>query len=155
VGFDNHPPSIEHAPRAAATAGLDEDRVRFEVAPATSYPVVVGGYDLIAFFDCLHDMGDPPGAIRHAADSLASDGTVLLVEPMAGERIEDNLNEVGQVYSGASVLLCAPHALAEGGQALGTIVTEPRLREVATAGGLSRFRRATQTPFNRVFEARI
>jgi hypothetical protein len=101
---------------------LDEDRVRFEVAPATSYPVVVGGYD------CLHDMGDPPGAIRHAADSLASDGTVLLVEPMAGERIEDNLNPVGQVYSGASVLLCIPHALAEGGQALGTIVTEQRLR---------------------------
>ena len=153
-GFDSHAPSIEHARHAAAAAGLGEDRVRFEVAPAVGYPTVVGGYDLIALFDCLHDMGDPVGAIRHAADTLASDGTVLLVEPMAGERIEDNLNPVGQVYSGASVLICTPHALAESGRALGTIASDTALRDVITAGGLSRFRRATETPFNRVFEAR-
>jgi SAM-dependent methyltransferase len=153
VGFDNHAPSIERARQAAVEAGLT-DRLSFEVASATEYPAPLSGYDLIAFFDCLHDMGDPQGAIRHAANSLAEDGTVLLVEPMAGERTEDNFNPVGQVYSGASVLLCTPHALAEGGQAPGTIATERRLREVVAAGGLSRLRRATQTPFNRVFEAR-
>jgi SAM-dependent methyltransferase len=154
VGFDSHAPSIDHARQAAAAAGLSEERVSFQVAPATAHPSVVGGYDLIAFFDCLHDMGDPVGAIRHAADTLASDGTVLLVEPMAGDQIEDNLNPVGQVYSGASVLICTPHALAESGNALGTIATDATIRDVVVTGGLSRFRRATETPFNRVFEAR-
>jgi hypothetical protein len=98
-------------------------------------------------------MGDPVGAIRHTASTLTERRTVP-VEPMAGERVEDNLNPVGRVYAGASVLICTPHALAEGGAGLGTIATEAALREVVTAGGLSRFRRATETPFNRVFEAR-
>jgi SAM-dependent methyltransferase len=154
VGFDSHEPSILRARQAASEAGLSE-RAHFEVAAATSYPGRAGGYDLVAFFDCLHDMGDPVGALRHAAGTLADEGTVLVVEPMAGERVEDNLNPVGRVYSGASVLLCTPHAVAEGGEALGTIATEAALRDVATAAGLSRFRRATQTPFNRVFEARL
>jgi SAM-dependent methyltransferase len=135
------------------TAGLAE-RVTFEVAGADAYPAPLGRYDLVAFFDSLHDMGDPVGAIRHAASTLTEDGTVLLVEPMAGEQVEDNLNPVGRVYAAASVLICTPHAVAEGGTALGTIATEAALREVVNAGGLSRFRRATETPFNRVFEAR-
>jgi SAM-dependent methyltransferase len=153
VGFDNHEGSILRARQTASEAGLD-DRVSFEVAGADTYPAPTSGYHLVAFFDCLHDMGDPVGAIRHAAKSLAEDGTVLLVEPMAGERDEDNFNPVGRVFAGASVLVCTPHAVAEGGAALGTIATEAALREVVTAGGLSRFRRATETPFNRVFEAR-
>jgi SAM-dependent methyltransferase len=153
VGFDNHEPSILHAQHAAVEAGLS-DRVRFEVAGADAYPAAPNGYDLIAFFDCLHDMGDPVGAMRHAARSLAEDGTVLVVEPMAGERIEDNLNPVGRIYAGGSVLICTPHALAEGGTALGTIASDAALREVAAAGGLANFRRATETPFNRVFQVR-
>jgi hypothetical protein len=99
-------------------------------------------------------MGDPVGAIRHAARSLAEDGTLLVVEPMAGERLEDNLNPVGRIYAGASVLVCTPHALAEGATALGTIASDTALQEVATAGSLANFRRATETPFNRVFEGR-
>jgi SAM-dependent methyltransferase len=153
IGFDNHEPSILHARQSAIDAGLG-DRVRFEVAAADAYPITPNGYDLIAFFDCLHDMGNPVSAMRHAARTLAEDGTVLVVEPMAGERIDDNLNPVGRVYAGASVLVCTPHALAEGGAALGTIASDSALREVASAGGLANFRRATETPFNRVFEAR-
>jgi len=153
IGFDNHEASILRARQAAADAGMAE-RVTFEVAGADAYPAPLGRYDLVAFFDSLHDMGDPVAAIRHAASTLTEDGTVLLVEPMAGERVEDNLNPVGRVFAGASVLICTPHAIAEGGTALGTIATEAALREVVIAGGLSRFRRATETPFNRVFEAR-
>jgi SAM-dependent methyltransferase len=153
VGFDNHEPSILHARNAAMEAGLS-DRVRFEVAGADAYPTTPNGYDFIAFFDCLHDMGDAVAAMRHAARTLAEDGTVLVVEPMAGERIEDNLNPVARVYAGASVLVCTPHALAEGGTPLGTLATDAALREVAAAGGLATFRRATETPFNRVFEIR-
>jgi SAM-dependent methyltransferase len=153
IGFDNHEPSILRARHTAIEAGLN-DRVSFEVAGADAYPAAPNGYDLIAFFDCLHDMGDPVGAMRHAARTLAEDGTVLIVEPMAGDRIEDNLNPVGRIYAGASVLVCTPHAVAEGGNALGTIATDAALREVAIAGGLTHFRRATETPFNRVFEAR-
>jgi hypothetical protein len=99
-------------------------------------------------------MGDPVGALRHAAQTLAADGTVLLVEPMAAEDVQGNLNPVGRVYSGASVLTCTPNAIASGGNALGTLATEARLRAVASEAGLSRFRRAAETPFNRVFEAR-
>jgi SAM-dependent methyltransferase len=153
VGFDNHAPSIARAREAAQAAGLAE-RVTFEVAPADAYPTEESGYDLIAFFDSLHDMGDPVGALHHAAQTLASDGTVLLVEPMAAEDVQGNLNPVGRVYSGASVLTCTPNAIASGGNALGTLATEARLRAVASEAGLSRFRRAAETPFNRVFEAR-
>jgi SAM-dependent methyltransferase len=153
VGFDNHEPSILRARLAAEQAGVS-DRVTFEVAAAYAYPAVLNGFDLIAFFDCLHDMGNPVAALRHAARTLAEDGTVLVVEPTAGERIEDNFNPVGRINTGVSVLICTPHALAEGGEALGTIATETALREMAAAAGLSHFRRATQTTFNRVFEAR-
>ena len=107
VGFDNHEASILRARQAAADAGLN-DRVTFEVAGANAYPAPLSGYELVAFFDCLHDMGDPVGAIRHAASALTEDGTLLLVEPMAGERVEDNLNPVGRVYAGVSVLICTP-----------------------------------------------
>jgi SAM-dependent methyltransferase len=149
-GFDSHAPSIHHAQEAAAEAGVTE-RVTFAVADATQIPGM--DYDLIAFFDCLHDMGDPIGAMRRAREVVAPNGTVLIVEPMAGERVEENLNPIGRVFSGASVLCCMPNSLASGGPALGTIAPESQLREVAERGGFTRFRRATETPFNRIFEA--
>jgi 2-polyprenyl-3-methyl-5-hydroxy-6-metoxy-1,4-benzoquinol methylase len=150
-GFDNHAPSIDQARQAAEDAGV-ADRVTFEVASAQDYPG--NGYDLIAFFDCLHDMGDPIGAIRHTRQALGPTGTVMIVEPMAGERVENNFNPVGRVYSAASVLICTPNAIASGDTHLGTIASDQALREVVLAGGLSHFRRATETPFNRIFEAR-
>ncbi len=150
-GFDNHAPSIGHARRSADEAGLFT-QVTFEVSPAVSFPG--HRYDLIAFFDCLHDMGDPLGALRHAHEALAAEGTVLLVEPQAGEKVEENLNPVGRVFSGASVLCCAPNAIASGNVVLGTIATEADFRKLAAAAGFTKFRRAAQTPFNRVFELR-
>lgn len=150
-GFDVHAPSIAEARKAAEAAGV-ADRVTFEVAAAQDYPG--GDYDLVGFFDCLHDMGDPVGAIRHTAQALAPDGAALIVEPMAGLHVEDNFNIVGRFYSGASVLCCTPNALASGGKALGTVASDEALREVVTSGGLSRFRRAAETPFNRIFEAK-
>lgn len=150
-GFDSHPPSIVRAREMAAEAGL-ADRAVFAVASATDFPG--SSYDLIAYFDCLHDMGDPDGALRHARQALKPDGHVLIVEPMAGERDADNFTPVGRIYSAASVLICTPNAIATGGEALGTIASERSLREVAAAGGFTRFRRATETPFNRIFEAR-
>ncbi|MBF6589631.1 MAG: methyltransferase domain-containing protein [Ktedonobacterales bacterium] len=150
-GFDNHGPSIEAARQAAQEAGVGE-RVTFEVAGAQNYSGA--DYDLVAFFDCLHDMGDPIGAMRHTAETLASDGTVLIVEPMAGNSVEEDINPVSRFYSAASVLLCMPNAIASGPLALGNQVSEQKLREVVNAGGLTRFRRATQTPINRIFEAR-
>jgi SAM-dependent methyltransferase len=152
VGIDGHPGSIERARQTAGTTF--GDRVRFEVADATSYEGPGWGYDLIAFFDCLHDMVDPVGALRHAAERLAPDGSVLLVEPMAGETPEENLNPVGRVYAGCSVLVCTPNSLAGGGLALGTVASEARLREVAVQAGLTSFRRVVETPFNRIFELR-
>jgi SAM-dependent methyltransferase len=154
VGFDYHGESIEHA-RAAAGAigdGLN-GRVRFEVASAKEYPGTA--YDLVCMFDCLHDMGDPVGAARHVRESLADDGTWLIVEPYAGDRLEDNLNPVGRVFYGASTLVCTPASRdQEVGLALGAQAGEARLREVVSAGGFTRFRRATETPFNLVLEAR-
>ena len=150
-GFDAHPESIEAARRNGADAGLAA-RVVFEVARAVDYPG--RNYGLICFFDCLHDLGDPLGAARHAHETLAAEGTVLIVEPMAGERVEDNLNPLGRAIAGGSTLLCLPHSRATGGPALGALASEARLRDVVTAGGFGRFRRATETPFNRVFEAR-
>ena len=152
VGFDYHQPSVQHAQRVAANAGLAE-RCRFEVATATTYPGA--GYDLVTVFDALHDMGDPVGAAAHIRQTLAPGGTFLLVEPMAGDRLEDNLTPVGRAFYAASTLLCVPHALSEApGAALGAQAGEQRLREVATAAGFDRFRRVAQTPFNLVYEAR-
>jgi SAM-dependent methyltransferase len=150
-GFDNHGPSIEAARRSAEKAGVS-DRVTFEVAKAQDFPGK--DYDLVAFFDCLHDMGDPIGAIQHTAEALASDGTVLIVEPMAAETIEDEVNPVARLYSAGSIYLCTPNAIASGEIALGNQVPERKLREIVTTGGLSQFRRATETPFNRIFAAR-
>jgi SAM-dependent methyltransferase len=152
IGFDYHGPSIEHAHQAAVEAGLD-DRVRFEVASAKEYPG--GPYELVAMFDCLHDMGDPVGAAAHVRDTLAPDGTWLIVEPHAGDRLQDNMNPVGRVFYGASTLICTPASRdQEVGLALGAQAGEARLRAVVTAGGFTRFRRATETPFNIVLEAR-
>ena len=152
VGFDYHEASIETARRAASEAGLDS-RVSFEAAPAKDYPG--DGYDLVCMFDCLHDMGDPVGAAAHVLQTLAPDGTWLIVEPYAGDHLEGNLNPVGRVYYGASTLVCTPASRdQEVGLALGAQAGEARLREVVTAGGFTRFRRATETPFNIVLEAR-
>ncbi len=151
-GFDYHGPSIEMARQRAAEAGLD-DRVAFEVASAKDYPGT--GYDLVAFFDCLHDMGDPVGAARHVRESLAADGRLMLVEPLAQDRLEDNLNPVGRLYYGASTVICTPASLAqEVGLGLGAQAGEARLRDVLTEAGFTRIRRATETPFNMVLEAR-
>ena len=152
VGWDYHDGSIETARRRAGDAGLAE-RVRFEVAPAAAYGGA--GYDLVTMFDCLHDMGDPVGAARHVRSTLAPDGTWMIVEPAAGDRIEDNFNPVGRAYYGFSTLLCTPSSLAqEVGLALGAQAGEARIRDVVEAAGLTRFRRAAETPFNLVFEAR-
>jgi SAM-dependent methyltransferase len=153
VGFDYHDGSVEQARERAAAAGLSEERVSFEVAPAAGYPG--SGYDLVTTFDCLHDMGDPVGAARHVLQSLADDGTWLIVEPFAGDRVEDNLNPVGRVYYGASTLLCTPASLSqEVGLALGAQAGPARLRDVVTSAGFGGFRQAAETPFNLVLEAR-
>ena len=149
--FDNHEASIEHAKRAAQEAGVT-DRVHFEVASAQTIPNKQ--FDLVTFFDCLHDMGDPVGACRRAAEVLKDDGTALIVEPMAGDNVEDNFNPVGRTFAGASTLCCTSNSLAQNGPALGAVATEDALREVVLAGGFKQFRRASETPFNRIFEAR-
>jgi len=152
VGFDYHEGSIDWARRTAKRAEV-ADRASFEVARAQDYPGT--GYDLVAFFDCLHDMGDPVGAARHVLKTLAKDGTWMIVEPFANDRVEDNLNPVGRVYYAASTLICTPASRAqEVGLALGAQAGEKRLREVITSGGFTRVRRATETPFNLVLEAR-
>src|SRR5215475_3250537 len=148
VGFDYHRPSIDVARRSAEKAGV-ADRVRFETASAKEFPGT--GYDLVAFFDCLHDMGDPVGASRHVLSTLAPDGTWLIVEPNAGDRVEDNLNPIGRIFYSASTWVCTPASRAqEVGLALGAQAGEARLREVVTSAGFTRFRRATQTPFNMI-----
>jgi 2-polyprenyl-3-methyl-5-hydroxy-6-metoxy-1,4-benzoquinol methylase len=152
TGFDYHAPSIEAARKAAVDAGV-ADRVSFEVASAKDYPGT--RYDLVGFFDCLHDMGDPTGAARHVLASLAPDGTWLIVEPFANDDTADNFNPVGRLFYGASTLICTPASLSqEVGTALGAQAGETRLRDVVTAGGFTRFRRAAETPFNLVLEAR-
>ena len=152
TGIDNHAESIATARQRAQEAGV-ADRVRFDVADATAY--AQSGYDLIAFFDALHDLGDPVGAARHARAALADDGSCMLVEPFAGDRIEDNLNPVGRMYYGFSTLLCTPGSLSQPGRAaLGTQAGEARLREVMLEGGFGSVRRAAQTPLNLVLEAR-
>jgi SAM-dependent methyltransferase len=152
VGFDYHPESIEHARSAAREAGL-EDRASFEIATAKDFPGT--NYDLVAMFDCLHDMGDPVGAAQHVLGALQEDGTWLIVEPFAHDRLEDNLNPVGRVFYSASTMVCTPASRdQEVGLALGAQAGEERLRKVVSDGGFTRFRRATETPFNLVLEAR-
>ncbi len=151
-GFDYHEPSIRHATEAAAAAGVS-DRVNFQVASAKEYPGT--DYDLICHFDCLHDMGDPVGAASYARQSLKADGHWLLVEPFANDDLADNLNPIGRVFYSASTLICTPASLSqEVGAGLGAQAGERRLSEVAKAAGFSSFRRATETPFNLVFEGR-
>jgi SAM-dependent methyltransferase len=152
VGFDYHAASIEKARERARDAGVG-DRVKFEVAAAKAFPGE--RYDVVCCFDCLHDMGDPVGAARHVRQALAPDGTWLLVEPMAGDRVEDNLNPVGRLFYSVSTLVCTPASLAqEVGLALGAQAGEARLRDVLEQAGFTRIRRATETPFNLVLEAR-
>lgn len=152
TGFDYHDGSISTARTRAQEAGLD-GRVRFDTAPSTSFPG--RDYDLVTMFDCLHDMGDPVGAARHVREALAADGTWMIVEPAAGDRVEDNLNPVGRAYYAFSTLLCTPCSLSQDvGLALGAQAGEARIREVVTSAGFTRFRRVAETPFNVVFEAR-
>jgi SAM-dependent methyltransferase len=152
TGFDYHGPSIARAREAATKAGVG-DRVAFEVASAKGYPG--HDYDLVAMFDCLHDMGDPVGASGHVRKSLKPDGAWMIVEPYANDRLEDNLNPVGRIYYSASTLICTPASRSqEVGMCLGAQAGEQRLREVVSDGGFAKFRRAAQTPFNLVFEAR-
>ena len=151
-GFDSHAPSIELARQRAREAGV-EARVHFEVARATDYPG--RAYDLVAHFDSLHDMEDPDAAARHARSSLADDGTWMVVEPRASDRPEENHNPIGRLFYSVSTMVCVPHSLSRRGPALGAQAGEARLREViVTRGGFSRLRRAFETPFNLVLEAR-
>ncbi|MCG2640426.1 MULTISPECIES: class I SAM-dependent methyltransferase [Bradyrhizobium] len=151
-GFDYHDGSIEAARKAASEAGLS-GRVHFATCSAKTFPAQA--YDLVCFFDCLHDMGDPVGALRHTRSTLADDGTCLLIEPFAKDRLEENLNPVGRVYYAASTMVCTPASLdQEVGLALGAQAGEARLRDVARQGGFTRFRRAAETPFNLILEAR-
>ncbi len=150
-GFDNHDASIQHARRSAAKAGV-ANRVTFKAADAKNFPD--NQYDMIAFFDCLHDMGDPLSAAKRACKTLAKDGSVLIVEPMAGNTVEENFNPIGRTFSAASTLCCTSNSMAQNGPALGAVATEEVIKKVVLAGGFRHFRRATQTPFNRIFEAR-
>jgi len=153
IGFDYHRPSIEWARKQAEKEGLKN--ITFEVAGATDYPGE--DYDLVTFFDCFHDMGNPAGAARHVLQTLnkKKDGTWMLVEPFANDKVEDNLNPLGRVFYGASTMICVPASLNENGPALGAQAGEERIRELVKSAGFSKFRRATQTPFNLIFEARL
>jgi SAM-dependent methyltransferase len=158
-GFDNHPASIEYARNKAKEEGLGEDRIQFEVASSTNYPSSKdgegGGYDLTAFFDCLHDMEDPQGAASHALQTLKKpDGVVMIVEPFANDKLEDNLNPVGRLFYAASTTICVPASLSQNGPALGAQAGEAGISKVVKAGGFKHFRRAAQTPFNIVYEAK-
>jgi SAM-dependent methyltransferase len=170
-GFDNHDASIEHARKKAKEEGLGEDRIQFEVASSTNFPFPtersggssnnkdkqkkVEGYDLIAFFDCLHDMEDPQGAAAHALETLKKpDGTVMIVEPFANDKLEDNLNPIGRLFYAGSTMVCVPASLSQNGPALGAQAGEAGISRVVKAGGFKHFRRATHTPFNIVYEAK-
>ena len=149
-GFDYHAGSIELARQRAQAAGV-ADRIEFTVASAKDFPGT--DYDLIAYFDCLHDMGDPVGASKHVRSALATDGTWMVVEPFANDRLEDNCNPIGRIFYAASTMLCTPGSLSqEVGLALGAQAGEKRLKEVIEQAGLAHFRRATETPFNIVYE---
>ncbi|MBI2684270.1 MAG: class I SAM-dependent methyltransferase [Actinobacteria bacterium] len=152
VGFDSHESSIDVARKRAAQAGVS-DRVRFDVAGASDFPG--SDYDLVTFFDCLHDMGDPAGAASHVRSALGRDGTWMIVEPLAGNRVEENLHPIGRLYYSVSTLVCTPASLSQPGRAaLGAQAGEARIRDVALAGGFTSFRRAAEAPANVVFEAK-
>ncbi len=152
VGFDYHPESIELAREAARKAGVT-DRVKFEVAKAKDFPGK--NYDFIAFFDCLHDMGDPEGAARHVREALSPQGTWMVVEPFANDKLEDNLNPIGRIFYAASTMLCTPASLSqEVGLGLGAQAGEARLSKILKTAGFSSVRRAAETPFNIVLEVR-
>lgn len=152
-GFDAHQASVAEAQKVAVAVGVAQ-QATFAEARADDYPGT--GYDLICFFDCLHDMGDPVAAAAHAAKAIARDGTVMLVEPFANDRIEDNVSPVGRIYYAASTTICCAHAISEGGRmVLGAQAGEARLAEVFRKAGFTRFRRAFETPFNLVLEARL
>jgi SAM-dependent methyltransferase len=152
IGFDYHPESIAAANARAKEAGVG-DRCRFEVASAKNFPA--RNYDLVTVFDALHDMGDPAGASRHVLTTLARDGVWMIVEPYAGDRVEENLNPVGRAYYAGSTMMCTPCSLAqEVGTALGAQAGEARTRAIVTGAGFKRFKRALQTPFNLVYDAR-
>ena len=151
IGFDSHKPSIEWARKRAEKEGLQN--IRFEVAKSTDYPG--DDYDLVAFFDCFHDMGNPAEVARHVLQTLKKkDGTCILVEPFANDKLEDNLNPLGRVFYSVSSIVCVPASLNENGPALGAQAGEKRIAETVKSAGFSKFRRATHTPFNLVFEAR-
>jgi 2-polyprenyl-3-methyl-5-hydroxy-6-metoxy-1,4-benzoquinol methylase len=152
VGFDYHAPSIETCRRRAKAAGV-EGRATFQTAGSTDFPG--SGYDLVACFDCLHDMADPLACAKQVRKSLADDGTWMIVEPFASDKPEENHTPVGRVYYAASTLICVPCSLAQHGPALGAQAGAARLKQVVEAGGFKRFRTATQTPFNLVLEARL
>jgi SAM-dependent methyltransferase len=174
-GFDNHPASIEYARKKAREEGLGEDRIQFQVASSTNFPIPTTegngntssnndkqqeekaeeGYDLVAFFDCLHDMEDPQGAAAHALKTLKKpDGIVMIVEPFANDKLEDNLNPIGRMFYAGSTMICVPASLSQNGPALGAQVGEAGISKVVKAGGFKHFKRATQTPFNIVYEAK-
>jgi SAM-dependent methyltransferase len=159
------------ARKKAKEEGLGEDRIQFEVASSTNFPFPtersggssnnkdkqkkVEGYDLIAFFDCLHDMEDPQGAAAHALETLKKpDGTVMIVEPFANDKLEDNLNPIGRLFYAGSTMVCVPASLSQNGPALGAQAGEAGISRVVKAGGFKHFRRATHTPFNIVYEAK-
>jgi SAM-dependent methyltransferase len=157
VGFDNHQASIERARELAKEEGLSKEGIRFEVFSSKDYPYYFEDnekYDLITFFDCLHDMGDPIGATSHALQSLKPDGTSMIVEPFANDKIEDNLNPLGRMFYAASTMACVPGSMAFNGPALGAQAGETKIGEIVKAGGFRQFRRAMQTPFNIIYEAR-
>ena len=153
-GFDFHPPSIDRARELAREEGLSN--VSFEVATAKEYPGSI--YDFVAFFDCLHDMGDPVGALQHVLETITADGTLMLVEPFANDTLAENLNPVGRVFYAFSSSICVPSSLSQEvglGLGLGAQAGEARLHDVVTQGGFSQFRRAAETPFNLILEAKL
>jgi SAM-dependent methyltransferase len=152
IGFDAHPASIDAARHRGQEAGVT-NRVKFEVAKSTDYPG--RDYDFVAHFDCLHDMGDPVGAARHVLETLHKDGVWMIVEPFAHDHVEENLNPVGRLFYAASTMICVPASLAFNGPALGAQAGETCLRDIIGQGGFKKIRRATQTPFNLVLEAKV
>src|SRR5215213_5119048 len=151
-GFDNHNPSIEQAKEQSRKEGITSN---LEFSSVSASDESIGNdYDLITFFDCLHDMGDPIGAMKFAKQSLKPDGTCMIIEPMANDKVEDNLNLVGRIYYAASTVVCVPNSLADNGPALGAQAGEKRIKEIVEAVGFTKFRRATQTPFNIIYEVK-